>query len=220
MYVPQHFAPPGPEALAELLTSAGASDLVTVGKDGLACSMLPFLFEAGAGPAGALQGHLARANPQWRSEPSGEALVVVHGPNAYISPGWYATKAEHGRVVPTWDYVVAHVYGRLVVHDDPVWTENLVRRLTARHEAGRPVPWSPDDAPAGFIASELRAIVGAEVLISRIEGKWKLSQNRSDADIDGVAAGLEASGELLAREVAEAVRAARPLPRTAGAGAG
>ena len=220
MYVPPHFASPGPEALAALLTSAGASDLVTVGTDGLSCSMLPFIFEAGGGPAGALQGHLARANPQWRSEPSGEALVIVHGPNAYVSPGWYATKAEHGRVVPTWDYVVAHVYGRLEVHDDPAWTEDLVRRLTAHHETGRPAPWSPDDAPAGFVASELRAIVGVEVLISRIEGKWKLSQNRSDADIEGVAAGLEASGDGLAREVAAAVRAARPLPRPAGAGAG
>ena len=117
------------------------------------------------------------------------------GADAYISPGWYASKAEHGRVVPTWNYITAHVYGTLVVHDDPAWVEDLVRRLTGRHEAEAEHPWSVDDAPAAFIAGQLRAIVGVELIITRIEAKAKLSQNRPEADVVGVVAGLKAQGE-------------------------
>jgi transcriptional regulator len=121
-----------------------------------------------------------------------------------VTPSWYAAKAEHGRVVPTWNYVTAHVYGRLVVHDDPVWLDSLVRRLTDRHEAASPQPWSVEDAPPTFIAGQLRAIVGVELVISRVEAKLKLSQNRSGADVDGVVAGLEARGD---GDSAAAVRA-------------
>ena len=125
---------------------------------------------------------MARNNDQWRSPPSGESLAIVRGPDAYISPSWYAAKAEHGRVVPTWNYVTAHVYGRLVVHDDPGWVEDIVRRLTAKHEAAGWPPgqaaWSVDDAPRAFIEGQLRAIVGLELQITRIEAKAKLSQNR------------------------------------------
>jgi transcriptional regulator len=130
----------------------------------------------------------------------------VRGPDAYITPGWYASKAEHGRVVPTWNYVTAHVYGRLVVHDDPVWTEDLVRRLTAKHEAYRDHPWSADDAPRPFIEGQLRAIVGVELEITRIEAKAKLSQNRPAADVEGVIAGLRERGD---KEMADAVERAR-----------
>jgi transcriptional regulator len=137
----------------------------------------------------------------------GEALVIVRGPDAYVSPGWHASKAEHGRVVPTWNYVTAHVHGRLVVHDDPGWVETLVRRLTDQHEAHSAQPWSVDDAPAAFVAGQLRAIVGVELVISRVEAKAKLSQNRPGADIDGVVAGLEARGDDVS---AQAVRSARP----------
>src|SRR5947209_5920292 len=173
MYVPAHFAP-DEAAVGELLRNHGAADLVTLTDEGMMATFLPFIYEPPAGPRsagrrGALHGHLARNNAQWERESRGEALVIVRGPDAYISPGWYASKTEHGRVVPTWNYVTAHVYGRLVVHDDPAWVEALVRRLTAKHEGGRTHPWSMDDAPPPFVAGQLRAIVGVELQITRIE---------------------------------------------------
>ena len=125
----------------------------------------------------------------------GEALVILRGPEAYITPSWYAAKARHGRVVPTWNYTVAHVYGHLVIHDDPAWVEAHVRRLTARHEAAEPHPWSVDDAPDRFVRGQLRAIVGLELGISRIEAKLKLSQNRADDDIEGIVDGLRGRGD-------------------------
>ena len=129
----------------------------------------------------------------------------VRGAGAYISPGWYESKAEHGRVVPTWNYITAHVYGNLVVHDDPAWVEDLVRRLTAKHESSMAAPWSVDDAPERFVAGQLRAIVGVELAITRIEAKAKLSQNRPEADVAGVVKGLQAEGEeQVAHDVAEA----------------
>jgi transcriptional regulator len=225
MYVPAHFAPD--EALVdELLRNQGAADLVTLTEQGLVATMLPFIYvppaeadtggsdpgdsDAGepraAGQYGALHGHLARNNDQWKLGAVGEALAIVRGPDAYISPGWYASKAEHGRVVPTWNYVTAHVYGRLVVHDDPVWTEHLVRRLTTKHEAYRERPWSVDDAPRPFIEGQLRAIVGIELEITRIEAKAKLSQNRPPADIDGVIAGLRERGDKASADAVERAR--------------
>jgi transcriptional regulator len=204
MYVPAHFAADD-AAMTDLLTRQGAADLITVTEQGLLATMLPFIYDAGAGERGALLGHLARNNDQWKTPALGEALVIVRGPDAYISPSWYPSKAEHGRVVPTWNYVTAHVYGRLVVHDDPGWVEDLVRRLTGKHEAASERPWSVDDAPASYVAGQLRAIVGVEVAISRIEAKAKLSQNRPEADVDGVIAGLRARGdERSAAAVAQA----------------
>ncbi len=163
--------------------------------------MLPFAYEPAAGEQGALYGHVARNNDQWRKPALGESLAIVRGPDAYVSPSWYATKAEHGRVVPTWNYVTAHVYGQLVVHDDPPWVEDVVRRLTAKHEAarlaspGQSPAWSVDDAPRSFIEGQLRAIVGLELQITRIEAKAKLSQNRPVGDVAGVVAGLTARGD-------------------------
>jgi transcriptional regulator len=203
VYVPTSFAADDAQ-VRELLSRPQAADLVTMTPDGLVATFLPFVFDA---EAGALLGHLARNNDQWKLPVTGEALVIVHGPDAYITPNWYASKAEHGRAVPTWNYLTAHVYGRLVVHDDPVWLDGLVRRLTALHESTEPAPWSVDDAPERFIAGQLRAIVGVELQITRIEAKVKMSQNRPPADIDGVVAGLEARGDQV---TAEAVRAARP----------
>lgn len=209
MYVPAHFAPDAAQ-VDELLRNHGAADLVTVTERGLVATMLPFIYVppavAGAGPNGALHGHLARNNDQWKLAATGESLAIVRGPDAYITPGWYAAKAEHGRVVPTWNYVTAHVYGRFVVHDDPAWTEDLVRRLTAKHEAYRDHPWSVDDAPRPFIEGQLRAIVGVELEITRIEAKAKLSQNRPAADVEGVIAGLRERGD---KESADAVERAR-----------
>jgi transcriptional regulator len=209
MYVPAHFAADD-AAVSELLANHGAADLITVTPHGLLATLLPFVYDPQAGDHGALLGHVARNNEQWRQPVLGEALVIVRGPDAYVTPSWYATKAEHGRVVPTWNYVTAHVYGRLVVHDDPAWLDSLVRRLTDRHEATNPRRWTVDDAPPTFIAGQLRAIVGVELVISRVEAKLKLSQNRSSADIDGVIAGLEDRGDAAS---AEAVRAAN---RTSG----
>jgi transcriptional regulator len=202
MYVPAHFAMPD-DAVIELLTRHGATDLVTSTSEGLLATLLPFIYDPSIGERGALLGHLARTNDQWRHEAVGESLVIVRGPDAYVSPTWYPSKAEHGRVVPTWNYVTAHVYGRLVVHDDPAWVEMLVRRLTTKHESASAQPWSPDDAPPAFVAGQLRAIVGVELTITRIEAKAKLSQNRPAADVDGVVAGLTAGGDTA---LAEAVR--------------
>ena len=191
MYVPSAFAPTD-EAVHELLVRHRAADLVTVGPEGLTATMLPFLYDA---QRRTLRGHLARNNDHWRTADGATALVIVRGPDAYISPSWYATKAEHGRVVPTWNYVTAHVHGVVTVHDDPAWVGDLVRELTDRHEAGRATPWSVDDAPPKFYAGQLRAIVGVELAIERIEAKFKLSQNRPAADVDGVIEGLHAAGD-------------------------
>lgn len=206
MYVPQHFAMDD-DAVRGLLREHGAGDLVTATAGGLVATMLPFVYDPDRGPNGALLGHVARNNDHWRHAPVGEALVILRGPDAYISPQWYASKREHGRVVPTWNYVTAHVYGELVVHDDVEWLDDLVRRLTAKHEEGRPQPWAVDDAPPRFVAGQLRAIVGMEVLISRIEAKAKLSQNRPAADIDGVVEGTRQHGD---EAMSRAVDAARP----------
>jgi transcriptional regulator len=205
MYIPAHFAPDD-ATVDELLRHHGAADLVTVTADGLVATMLPFMYVPEVGARGALHGHVARNNPQWKLPAQGEAMAIVRGPDAYISPSWYASKAEHGRVVPTWNYVTAHVYGRLVVHDDPDWTEDLVRRLTGKHEAGSARPWSVDDAPPEYIAGQLRAIVGVELAITRIEAKAKLSQNRPEADVDGVIAGLRARGDQRSADAVERAR--------------
>ncbi len=200
MYIPAHFAADD-AAVRDLLARHGAADLITLTADGLLATMLPFAFEPAAGDHGALYGHVARNNDQWRKPAQGESLAIVRGPDAYVSPSWYAAKAEHGRVVPTWNYVTAHVYGQLVVHDDPAWVEDVVRRLTAKHEAarlespGQAPAWSVDDAPRTFVEGQLRAIVGLELLITRIEAKAKLSQNRPVTDIGGVVAGLAARGD-------------------------
>ena len=191
MYVPSAFAPTD-DAVHELLLRHRAADLVTVGPDGLTATMLPFLYDP---QRRVLRGHLARNNDHWRTADGATALVIVRGPDAYVSPSWYATKAEHGRVVPTWNYVTAHVHGVVTVHDDPAWVGDLVRELTDRHEAGRATPWSVDDAPPKFYAGQLRAIVGVELAIERIEAKFKLSQNRPAADVDGVIEGLSAAGD-------------------------
>ncbi|MDQ0924469.1 transcriptional regulator [Pseudarthrobacter sp. W1I19] len=194
MYTPAHFAA-GPETVHGLLARPGAANLVTMTPQGLLATLVPIVFDPDVGEHGALQGHLARNNTQWSEPAVGEALAIIQGADAYISPSWYASKAEHGRVVPTWNYTTAHVYGRLVIHDDPEWISRQVRRLTGVHEAEFEHPWSVDDAPERFIAGQLRAIVGVELVITRIEAKAKLSQNRPESDIDGVVTGLTARGQ-------------------------
>jgi len=221
VYIPAHFAADD-AAVRELLARHGAADLITLTPGGLLATMLPFAYEPAAGDLGALYGHVARNNDQWRQPAQGESLAIVRGPDAYVSPSWYAATAEHGRVVPTWNYVTAHVYGQLLVHDDPAWVEDVVRRLTAKHEAARtasPGPesadrasaWSVDDAPRKFIEGQLRAIVGLELRITRIEAKAKLSQNRPETDIAGVVAGLAAHGDDRSAEAVKRANQDRPV---------
>jgi len=180
--------------------AVGTAQLVTVGEDGAPdATFLPVLWEADR-----LVGHLARANGHWRRIVAGSpALAIVTGPDAYVSPSWYATKAEHGKVVPTWNYSVVHLRGSVAVHDDPSWVRGLVTRLTDRHEAPRSDSWAVSDAPADYIDKNLRPIVGVELVVTSVEAKAKLSQNRSDADRAGVAAGLAADGRDPAALVAE-----------------
>jgi transcriptional regulator len=203
VYVPKHFAPDD-DAVQELLANHGAADLITMTADGLVATMLPFIYDR---PRNLLVGHVARNNDHWRRDAIGDALVIMRGPDAYVSPTWYASKQEHGRVVPTWNYVTAHVYGELTVHDDAAWVEDVVRRLSDLHEHGRAEPWSVDDAPEKYVQGQLRAIVGVELAIHRIEAKFKLSQNRPVADIDGVVDGLHADGN---DPTADAVARHRP----------
>lgn len=210
MYVPAHFEP-SPEDIRTLLERPGAVDLITTTADGILATMLPMIWDepgsrSGLGEHGALVGHVARNNAHWKTPAIGASMAILRGPDAYISPGWYATKREHGRVVPTWNYVTIHAYGRLIIHDDAAFCEANVRRLTALHEGERDAPWSVDDAPPVYIAGQLRAIVGVELLIDRLEAKSKLSQNRSADDRDGVIDGLEAHGE---RSVSAAMRTQR-----------
>ncbi|MCO1656318.1 FMN-binding negative transcriptional regulator [Pseudonocardia humida] len=203
MYVPAHFAPHD-DHVRELLTHHGAADLITTGPDGLEATMLPFVHDR---ERGTLLGHFARNNDHWTRVHGQRCLVIVRGPDSYISPSWYAAKAEHGRVVPTWNYVTAHVHGTATVHDDAGWVADAVRRLTDHHEADRPVPWTVEDAPERFVRGQLRAIVGVEVRIDRIDAKFKLSQNRPAADIDGVITGLRSRGDA---QGADAVATHRP----------
>lgn len=212
MYIPAHFAAPD-GALTELLAAAPLADLISPGPHGLVATPLPLLFVADDG-LGSLHGHVARNNEHWRlarpadadAEPDRpDSLVILRGPDAYVSPSFYPSKAEHGRVVPTWNYLTVHVHGRLVAHDDPAWTGDLVRRLTDRIEGVRAEPWSVDDAPARFIQGQVRAIVGIELVITRVEAKYKLSQNRAEADIAGVIGALGA-GSPAERAVAARMR--------------
>ncbi len=203
VYVPAHFAPTDDD-VRRLLARPGAADLVTHGPEGFDATMLPFVHDP---DRGALLGHFARNNEHWRRAGGRRGLVIVRGPDSYVSPSWYASKQEHGRVVPTWNYVTAHVHGTVTVHDDVAWLDDLVRRLTDLHEAGRPAPWSVDDAPEGFYRGQLRAIVGVELRIERVEAKLKLSQNRPPADVDGVVAGLRSAGD---QRGADAVEEHRP----------
>jgi transcriptional regulator len=208
VYVPPIFEERRPERLEEIIRSAPLATLVTLTDAGLIASHVPLLLDPLKGPHGTLIGHLARPNPQaTSSRPEVEALAIFQGPEAYITPSWYATKRETGKVVPTWNYVAVHAYGTLRFFNEPERLLEIVTRLTERHEGSRPVPWAVSDAPADFIAAMLRGIVGFELAITRIEGKAKMSQNRPAADRAGVIAGLSEEGrEDVAGLVAGAAR--------------
>ena len=202
MYIPDPFAAPEETEVVEMLRRIPLGCLVTDGPDGLFATHLPFVHDA---ERGVLAGHMARANPHRAKASDPEALVIFQGPNAYVSPNWYPSKAEHGRVVPTWNYEVVHVYGRLAWKDDRDWLLRNVAALTERFEATQPKPWTVNDAPADHIERLVAGVIGVELRIGRIEAKRKLSQNRPAADREGVIAGLAALGDPGALALAEAM---------------
>lgn len=204
MYLPKHFEETRVEVLRELIHAHPLGTLVTLTPGGLCANHLPFELDPDPAPLGTLRGHVARANPVWReSSPDVEALVTFQGPGTYISPAFYPTKRDTGRVVPTWNYAVVHVHGPLRAIDDREWLRDFVTRLTSRHEAGRDDPWHVTDAPAEYIDQMLGAIIGLEIPLTRLVGKWKMSQNRPPQDRDGVVDGLSREGQ---HAVADLVR--------------
>ncbi|WP_024588946.1 FMN-binding negative transcriptional regulator [Aliihoeflea sp. 2WW] len=193
MYTPPAFREDDPAALAAIMREAGLSTLVTATEEGLVATPLPLILDANEGEFGTLYGHVAKANHQWKLAPVGEALAIFPGADAYITPSWYATKREHGKVVPTWNYVAVHAHGPVEFFEDAERLRDIVTRLTLRHEAARADPWAVTDAPERFIDAQLRGIVGLRLPITRLFGKRKMSQNRPEADRVGVAEGLGAS---------------------------
>jgi transcriptional regulator len=211
MYQPAHFEQTDAAAIARLLAAHPLATLVWQSADGLSAEHVPLLFDRGDadGAHGTLRGHVARANALWREGAGQPVMAVFQGTQAYVSPSWYPSKAAHGKVVPTWNYAVVHAHGTLRAVDDADWLRTLVGRLTDTHEAGLAQRWQVGDAPADFIAQMLGAIVGIEIPVARLQGKWKLSQNRNAADRAGVQAGLEALGHEQALAMASAVREPR-----------
>lgn len=193
MYRPPAFREDRPELLHAAIRAHPLATLVTHGPSGLTANLVPFtLVTAGDGPD-LLRAHLARANPQLADlRAGGEALVIFQGPQAYVTPSWYPAKREHGKVVPTWNYILVQAHGRPRVIDDAAWLRAQIDALTAQQEADRQDPWAVDDAPPDFVAAQLKGIAGVEIAIDRIEGKWKASQNQPAANRAGVAAGLRA----------------------------
>jgi transcriptional regulator len=206
MYQPPHFREDRIEVQHALIRTHPLGLLITAGPGGLIANPFPFLLDSRASgieasgkegsELGTLRLHIARANPQWRElEAVEECLVVFQGPQDYVTPSWYATKRETGKVVPTWNYATVHAWGRPRVMNDDVWLRRQIEDLTGSRESQRTEPWQVEDAPENFIAAQMRGIVGVEISILRIEGKWKMSQNRPEADRIGVAAGFRESGE-------------------------
>ena len=220
MYLPQVFAELDRDSMHDLIEAYPFGTLVTATREGPFATHLPFVLERETGAWGVLRGHIARANPHHRLEATAaEALVMFMGPHAYVSPSHYASKAEHGRVVPTWNYVAVHAYGAVRFIDDRDFLLRNVEALTLRHEAGRERPWSIHDAPEAFVEGLTQAIVGIEIEISRLEGKWKMSQNREARDAEGVARGLASSEHPGERQVSRIVAERLAARRSSGAAA-
>jgi transcriptional regulator len=214
MYQPPHFREDDLSVQHALIRAHPLGLLVTLGREGLEANPIPFVLDARASALGTLKAHLSRANAQWRNfDPAQEALVVFQGPEAYITPSWYAAKREHGKVVPTWNYAIVQARGRLTVRDNPDWLLQQIAALTDIQETPRPEPWAVSDAPEPFVAAQLKGIVGVELEITRIEGKWKVSQNRAEADRLGVSAGLRLSQDDASRQMADLVDARGAPPR-------
>ena len=206
MYIPKHFQP-SDKAAQEFLSQIESGHLVSNTEKGLVSTLLPLIYDQ---ETNSLLGHVAKLNDQVSLPTNQEALVISMLNETYISPNWYASKEEHHKVVPTWDYMMVHAYGQLVIHDEPEWILNQVTRLTNHFEANQPKPWNVDQAPTDYVDGQIRAIVGIELKINRIEASFKMSQNKSKADLDGVIAGLQKAGKV---SISEAINALRPEER-------
>lgn len=203
MYVPAHFEESRIDVLHALLRAHPFSTLVTMSSNGINANHIPLHLIQESGKYGSLQGHVARANPMWSDLVNDvEALAIFQGPSSYITPSWYPTKQEHGKVVPTWNYVVVHAYGTLRVIDDPIWLRSQLESLTAQQEASFNKPWAVSDAPVEFTDRMIGAIVGIEILITKLTGKLKVSQNQPALNQAGVVKGLQSLGSSEASELA------------------
>jgi transcriptional regulator len=208
MYTPKHFEEPRTEVMHELMRARSLATLVTLTSNGLNANHVPLHLADAPAPFGTLRGHVARANPLWRDFAKDiEVLAIFHGPDSYITPGWYATKQETGKVVPTWNYAVVHAYGSLRVIDDASWVRAQLETLTAHNEAGFAHPWSVSDAPHEYTEKLIEAIVGFEIVITKLTGKWKVSQNQPAQNQAGVITGLNNSGLRDAEAMAALVAA-------------
>jgi transcriptional regulator len=207
LYLPPHFRQDDIAEIHATIRAARLCNLVTATAEGLIASPLPLFLEEKEGERGVLYGHVARANPQWRLAPIGDAMAIFMGPDAYVSPAWYATKKETGKVVPTWNYSAVHAYGPIEFFEDADRILGIVTRLTNLHEGQRTDPWAVTDAPADFIKAQLRGIIGLRIPIARLDGKLKMSQNRTAEDRTGVVAGLassqRASDQVVAKMIPE-----------------
>lgn len=213
MYQPPHFREERLEIQHALIRAHPLGLLISSGEDGLLANPVPFLLDAAAAPNGVLRAHLARANRQWQALAAGQpALVVFQGVDTYITPSWYETKKETGKVVPTWNYAIVQVRGPVRVVEDREWLRRQITALTAEHESSRSEPWAVTDAPDDFVEAQLKGIIGIEMTIETIEGKWKVSQNRPLADRIGVTAGLAAEADPRAAEMERLVRAYGGIP--------
>ena len=208
MYLPTQFKEESVPAMHAAMRAARIGTLVTLGEDGMEASHVPMLVDPEPTPYGTLRGHVSKGNPQWRrTKTDVPALAMFLGPNAYITPAWYETKRQTGKVVPTWNYVAVHAYGTVRFFEDAEPLLDIVTRLTRTHESGRAAPWAVTDAPADFIRAQLKGIVGFELPIVRLEGKWKMSQNRPAEDRAGVMEGLRREGGPAEATVADIVSA-------------
>jgi len=211
MYIPSHNAETRLPVLRQMMAAHPLAAVITLGQDGLIATHMPLVLEDDGSEFGVLKGHVSRANPQWRSPaPNVDALAIFSGPQHYISPNWYPGKLDDGKEVPTWNYVVVHAYGALRIVEDAEWLLAHLNSLTNTHEAASPMPWKVSDAPADFIATLMKGIVGFEIPIRKLEGKWKVSQNRNEADrlgaIDGLSRLDTTESGVMANLIAEAVR--------------
>jgi len=212
MYEPATFKEDRIDVMHALIRAHPLATLVTMSARGMEANHIPMLIDTGPAPFGALCGHVARANPVWREfDAKIQVLAVFQGPHGYVTPSWYASKRDTGKVVPTWNYAVVHASGPLVVHDDVEWLRGLVTRLTESQESKRVQPWLVTDAPADYVDTMLKAIVGIEIPLARLQGKWKMSQNRIERDRTGVIDALNAEGDAVSREMAGLVKGERRI---------
>jgi transcriptional regulator len=210
LYLPPHFEQTDADAVREVVEAFPFATLITTGTDGIVANHIPLQWAPDESEHGVLRGHVARNNDVWRlTDPDIEVLAVFQAPDSYVTPNWYRSKEETHRVVPTWNYAVVHAYGGIRFIDDPKWLRGVLGRLTRDMEAGEATPWRMAQAPADYLETQLDSIVGVEIEISRILAKWKMSQNRTDADREGVALGLRARGDAAAAWVADSVEPRR-----------